>query len=120
MIGVAKKYGSWSAYKEFAQPVKYTTKSGKLKGKVIPLSWKKVKGAKNYTVYMSTNEKSGYKKITTTKKTSFKVKKFKKKALKYNKNYYFRIVANRKSGKKTIKSCESYVGYKIYKTYSFR
>lgn len=120
-IGTVKKYGSWSSYKEFAPPVKYTTKSGTLKTKkVIPLSWKKVKGAKNYTVYMSTKQNSGFKKIATVKKNSCKVSKYKKKALKYGKNYYFRVVANRKSGKKTIKSIASIAGYSIIKKYSFK
>lgn len=121
MIGVTKKYGSWSAYKEFAQPVKFSAKSGALKSKSISVKWTKMKGAKNYTIYMSTNEKGGYKKVTTTKKTSYKVKKFKKKALKYNKNYYFYVVANKKSGKKTIKSpFVNYIRYRITKTYTFR
>ena len=120
-IGTAKKYGAWSAYKEFAQPVEYNMKSTTGAKKTIPMSWKKVKGAKNYTIYMSTSKNSGYKKIATTKKTSYKIKKFKKKALKYNKNYYIYVVANRKSGKKTIKSANTKgISYKIYKTYIYR
>lgn len=115
-IGTQKKYGAWSDYKDFSQPVKCTAKTGKIKSKAISMSWTKMKGAKNYTVYMSTSLNSGYKKIATTKSTKLKVSKFKKKALKWNKNYYFYVVANRKSGKKTIKSpVVDAVQYKLFK-----
>lgn len=115
-IGTDKKYGTWSDYMEFSQPVKCTAKTGQIKSKVISMSWTKMKGAKNYTVYMSTSLNSGYKKIATTKSTKLKVSKFKKKALKWNKNYYFYVVANRKSGKKTIKSpVVDAVQYKLIK-----
>lgn len=105
-------YGEWSEYLNFApQPVV----DAKLAGKKVKLSWKKVKGAKNYSVYMSAKQESGYKKLATTKKASFKVAKFKKKKLKKNKTYYLYVVANRKVGKKTFKSCVLSVKWiKIY------
>lgn len=68
------------------------------------LNWKTMRGATSYTVYASTSEKSGFKKVATTKKTSYVVTKFKKKVLKRNKRYYFYVVANKKSGKKTFKT----------------
>lgn len=94
-------YGAWSDYKAFAFQSEVKLKSS---GRNIKLSWKKVKGAKNYTVYMSTSQKSGYKKVKTLKKTSYKATKFKKKKLSKKKTYYFYVVANTKLGKKTVKS----------------
>lgn len=94
-------YGEWSDYTIFAQQPKVNIKRSGYKLKV---SWKKVKGAKNYTIYMSTKQRSGYKKVATTKKASYKVSKFKKKKLSKKKTYYIYVVANRKIGKKTYKS----------------
>lgn len=100
-LGTARKYGAWSSYKYFAfhpdGQVKQVGHSKKMK-----LSYKKVKGAKNYTIYMSTSEKGGYKKIATTSKTSYTINKFKKKNLTYNKTYYVKIIANHYSGKRKI------------------
>lgn len=105
-------YGEWSDYKVFGQQPNVNIKKS---GKGVKLSWKKVKGAKNYTVYMSTKEKSGFKKIKTLKKTSLKVTKFKNKKIKKNKKYYVYVVANTKSGKSTIKTnVGSIYWFKLY------
>lgn len=96
------KYGAWSDYKYCAQEVKVTPKY--VGSKKLKLSWKKVKGATKYTVYMSTSKNSGYKKVGTTKKTSYTVKKFKKKKISRKKTYYVYVVASRKVGKTTYKS----------------
>lgn len=105
-------YGEWSDYKMFGQQPKVNFKKA---GKGVKISWKKVKGAKNYTVYMSTKEKSGYKKIKTLKKNSLKVTKFKKKKIKKNKKYYVYVVANTKMGKQKIKTpVSSTYWFKIY------
>lgn len=95
-------YGPWSDYIGFAFQPKVEINTAGSNG--FKLSWKKVKGAKNYTLYMSTAQKSGYKKIKTLKKNSFKVTKFKNKKLKKRKYYYFYVVANGKMGKKKVKS----------------
>lgn len=97
-----KLYGAWSDFTGFAFQPKVTIKASGKNG--FKLSWKKVKNAKSYTVYMSTSKDSGYKKIKTLKKTSLKVTKFKKKNLKKRKQYWFYVVANTKMGKKTVKS----------------
>lgn len=60
-------------------------KSGKVK-----LSWKKVSGAKSYTVYLSSNNGQSFKKVGTTKKTSYTIQK----KLAHYKNYYVYIQAN--------------------------
>lgn len=101
IINGKKIYGQWSDFKGFAFQPKVKIKSS---GRNLKLSWKKVKGAKSYTVYMSTSQKTGYKKVKTLKKTSYKVTKFKKKRLKRRKTYYIYVVANSKIGKKNVKS----------------
>lgn len=76
----------------------------KRSGNGLKLSWKKMKGVTNYTVYASTKEKSGFKKVVTTKKTSYVVRKIKNKKLSSKKRYYFYVVANKKVGKHIFKT----------------
>lgn len=64
--------------------------------KDIKVSWSKVENASKYTIYSSTTKKGKYKKIGTTKTTSFKIK-----DLTRGKTYYFKITAN--SGKSSSK-----------------
>lgn len=109
IVNGKKVYGAWSDYKGFAFQPKVNISTSGSSG--FKLSWKKVKYAKSYTLYMSTAQKSGYKKIKTLKKTSFKVTKFKNKKLKKRKYYYFYVVANGKMGKKKVKSNAEYCYY---------
>lgn len=101
------KYGAWSTYTYFAQQPTVELKF--VNSKKLKISWNKVKGATSYSVYMSTSQKTNYKKIKTLKKskTSLTVTKFKKKSLSKKKRYYVYVVANKKVGKKTIKSAVS-------------
>ena len=70
-----------------------STSSGKI-------SWKKISGAKNYTVYVSTDGGKKYKKKGTTKATSYTIK-----GMELNKDYRVYIVANGiKIGKKNYNS----------------
>ncbi len=109
-------YGNWSAFKNIVpQPI---VKSAKLKsGNAVKITWKKVKGASKYVVYMSKKEKSGYKKITTlsSKKTSYTVKKFKGKKFAKYKNYYYKIVTKTKKYGSSAKNY--YNGFYIYNRY---
>lgn len=93
-----KLAGGWSDWTYFCpQPeiIKLkSTKSG------INLKWSTIKGADRYEVYVSTKEKSGFKKCVTTKKTSATVKKIGKSSFKNNKTYYFYVEAYNKVGKK--------------------
>lgn len=107
LINGAKKYGAWSDYKYFSYQPNVTVKQVRTT-KTAQVKWKAVKGATNYTVYISTKQKSGYKKVATTKKTSLVVKKYGKKTLQKKKNYYVYVVANKKVGKTTYKSDASY------------
>lgn len=68
------------------------------------VTWSKVKGATNYTIYISTAFGGGYKKTGTTKKTSFTISKYNKKPFKMNKWYYIKVVANKKVNSKIYKS----------------
>lgn len=91
------EYGEWSDLLYFARNP-YDKVSLKASGKSIKASWKKVTGATSYTVYVSTNKESGYKKAATVdgKKTSVTIKKYGKSSLKSKKTYYVKIVANKK------------------------
>ena len=108
-----KAYGEWSDVLYFAKDPSYKL-SVKTSKKKIQLNWKKVKGASNYTVYISDKQNSGYKKVGTynSKKTSATIRKFGKKALRSGKTYYVRIDAsknvkvNKKS--KTFKNTQYY------------
>lgn len=103
--GNTKEPSAWSGFKYIG-----VSKSGKFKvnskKKSLTLSWSKISGATGYTVYASTNENSGYKKVKTVsaKKRKITVKKVKGKKIKKNKTYYFRIVPKAKVGKKTYTS----------------
>ena len=84
------KYGAWSDVTYFARSP-YSKVNAKASGKSIRLSWNKVSGATNYTVYISSKKNSGYKKVGTIKKTSTTINKYGKSALKSGKTYYVRI-----------------------------
>ena len=106
-----KVYGNWgSTYVANQQEVKVRNVSGGLTA-----SWPKVTGATNYTVYASDKQKKGYKKISTTKSTSYTLKKFKGKNMKKGKKYYFYVVANKKVKSKTYKSFPQYGFFQTYR-----
>ena len=88
------KYGAWSDVVYFVKSPDQKV-SVKQSGKNIKVSWNKVTGATNYTVYVSNKPNSGYKKVGTVKKTSTTIKKYGKSSLKKGKTYYVRIVANK-------------------------
>lgn len=77
--------------------VKSIAKAGNNKAKV---KWQKVKGAKNYTVYLSKNNGKSYKKLGTTSKTNYT---FSTKGFSYYKGYYVYVQPNKvKVGKKKL------------------
>ena len=91
--GSAAAFGSDDTiFSAFAKPKAPKSFKGKaLSTTKIKLNWKKVKGAKKYTIYQKKGNK--FKKIGTTKKTSFTVKK-----LKANTKYSFKIAVKTKKG----------------------
>lgn len=105
-LGNKKVYGPYSDYCWFA---KYPLS---VKGSIVnkssisdgyKISWKKMKGAKNYTVYIAMGNGS-WKKAGTTTGTSFVLKKCGSSPLATYTTYRYRVVANKKAGKKTVKS----------------
>lgn len=114
-MGKTKKVGTWSDWVWFAKgPAKTDAELvGRYASEGFRLSWSKVKGAKNYDVYVSRSPRSGYKKVTTVKGTNCTVTNFKGASITLG-DYYYYIVANKKVGKKTIKSDYVYDGFTIH------
>lgn len=112
--GTGKNYSAWSAFKTVAVPKSVSVKGSK---KALRVSIGKVSGSTKLAVYVSTKEKSGFKKVKTVsaKKRSLTIKKIGKKKLKKGKTYYIKVVPMAKVGKKTIKA-ETYAVYscKLY------
>lgn len=69
-----------------------TIKSRKMVKNKVKLTYNKVTGAKNYTIYLSSNNGKSFKKIGTTSKTSFTIANTKN--LKRYKDYYVYVQAN--------------------------
>ncbi len=67
----------------------------KKKKKTITISWKKVKKAKGYGIYISKKKKNGYKKVVDTNKLKVKIKRKKG-------TYYVKVRAFKKQNKKKI------------------
>ena len=109
---VGKQVTGWSAAEYmFTQP---TIKSAKVKGGKLTIKWDKINGATNYTIYASTKQSKGYKKVgsVSAKKGSFTIKKLKGKKFKASKTYYVYVVANKKVKGKVITKDVTYT-YKI-------
>lgn len=70
----------------------------------IKLSWNKIKYADGYTVYVSTNPNSGYKKVKSTKKTSLKIENLNSK-----KTYYFKVYSYRNLSDSKVNSYASQI-----------
>ena len=99
---VGKQVTGWSAAEYmFTQP---TITSAKVKGGKLTIKWDKINGATNYTIYASTKQSKGYKKVgsVSSKKGSFTIKKLKGKKFKAGKTYYVYVVANKKVKGKVI------------------
>lgn len=108
MINNQKIYGEWSdtAYL-FTQPM---VKKASVSGNKLKISWGKIDGLTGYDVYVSTKEKSGYKKVKSLSKSksSLTVSKLKGKKFSKKKKYYIYIVGKKKVGKITYTSGKHY------------
>lgn len=100
-VNVYGNYSSYKALKPVLKPIGKASvrKTGKTSAKV---SWSKVSGAGGYEVYKSTSKSSGYKKIKTTKSTSYTYSK-----CTIKRRNYFRVRAYR-----TVKGKKVYTGYR--------
>lgn len=109
-----KNYGKWSdkAYL-FTQPM---VKKASVSGSKLKITWSKVSGVTGYDVYVSTKEKSGYKKVKSlsSSKSSVTVSKLGGKKFSSKKTYYIYIVGKKKVGKTTYTSGRHYT-YKLTK-----
>ena len=98
-------YGPFTSVKTATAPNSTKIKSlASKKSKQAVLKWNKVKGASQYEVYRSTSKKGKYKKIATTKKTTYTDKK-----LKGKKKYYYKVRVSKKINKKNYYSSYSAV-----------
>lgn len=83
-----KVYSAFSKEKVIIPRATITNKS--LKSGKVKVTWKKVSGAKSYTVYLSSNNGQSFKKVGTTKKNSYTINK----SLARYKDYYVYIQSN--------------------------
>lgn len=100
-----KYYGPVYATYLCAQP-KISKKSNTSSS--MTFSWSKVSGASNYSVYVSTQPNSGYRKVSTTKGTTYTYKNMQK-----GRYYYVYVRANKVVNGKTYSSPVSYY-YSMY------
>lgn len=114
-LGKNTKYGAWSKWVYTSKQPEVTGRKSVKKG--IKLSWKKVAGANSYTVYISKNDKSGFKKVKTLSGNSLTITKCGKSPLKRRTAYYCRVVPNKKIGKKTYQGMKTYSEYTYYYYY---
>lgn len=94
-----KVYSAFSSEKVIVPRATITSK--KLSNGKVKISWSKVTGAKDYSIYLSSNDGKSFKKIGTTSKKSYTIKK----SIKRYKDYYVYVQANKvKCGKKKMNS----------------
>jgi hypothetical protein len=109
-------YSGWSpVVYTIAQPNVSANKKF-IKKNSITVSFKKIKGAKSYTIYMRQKGGKSWKKIKTIKGNKYKITKFKGKTINLTKkDYEYLVIANAKVGGKTIHSQKAEYIY----TYSY-
>lgn len=98
-----KMYGAWSD-KQWLVPNVYGTKSWKTG--LLSVSWRGIKGATGYDIYVKSDYNAVYKKVKSVgaKTRSYKMTKFKGRKINNGTSYYIAIIAKKKVGNKTYKS----------------
>ncbi len=123
-VGNAKKYGPWSDACYFAKlpnNIKQAPVDNKTLAAGVKVTWSKITGASNYTIYISRRSSGGWKKAGTTKSNSFVIKKCGGAALQTGVTYYYKVVANKKVKGKTYSGDKTWYksfGY-VMKTYYY-
>ena len=103
-----KVYSGWSGKKYMVAQPSIKLKKSAIKQHSLNLKWNKVTGASKYTIYARKRNAKKWIKITTTKKTNYKLTKLKGKTIDVHVNdYEVTIVANAKIGGKNYKSDNS-------------
>lgn len=98
-------YSNWSSPKYFVSQPKVSIKKKNIKKNSITVKWKKVTGAKNYTIYARKRNAKKWTKIKTTSKTSYTIRKLKGKIINvWDNDYEITIVSNTRINGKTLKS----------------
>lgn len=90
--GGTQSCGDWTKPYYFSIPIR-ALKASQKNGRAL-LKWGRVQGAQNYTVSISKNASSGFKKTATVKNASATIAKFGSTKLKSKKTYYFKVTAN--------------------------
>lgn len=98
--------GEWSDAIYFSTAISPLKTSQK--NRQVTLQWPKVKGAAEYTVYVSKKKDSGFKKVCNTSKLTKTVSKYGTTKLQAGKNYYFKVVASKEKDGNTY-TCSSSV-----------
>lgn len=117
-----KYYSNWSDYSYFCKQQKAISLKQKKKKKVwIPKTkviWENITGATSYSIYLSKSSQKGYKKVATTSKTNYILKRYNQKKLKTKQRYYVKIVANGYCGGKKITAFDTnnYRSFKLKET----
>lgn len=88
LINGVKSFGDWSAL-AVAVP-QANVKATKVSDTSIKLTWDKIDGTTNYTIYRATKDGGKYKKVATVKKNNYVVKN-----LTAETDYYFYVRANK-------------------------
>lgn len=97
--GGYRSYGDWTDAVYFSTPFK-SLKLAQKNGKAVA-KWPAVQGAQKYTVYLSKNASSGFKKAAETENTSVSVARYGGAKLKAGKTYYVRVTAKMKAENET-------------------
>ena len=105
-----KVFSAWGQQRYFISSPELDPERSKqtLRKNSVVIKWNKVVGAKKYEIYCSSRPNSGYKKVGTTTKTSFKVTKLNGKKINLSDMKYFKVRAVTTISGKTVKSepCE--------------
>lgn len=105
-----KVFSSWGQKRYFISSPELDPEGSEqtLRKNSVVIKWGKVIGAKKYEIYCSARPNSGYKKVGTTTKTSFKVTRLNGKKINFSDMKYFKVRAVTTISGKTVKSepCE--------------
>lgn len=107
-----KYYSKWSSFVYTCDQPDVKRMESTANG--LHTTWEKVNGTDRYVVYVSTKQKSGYKKSGTTKNNSITVTKYGKSKLQSGKRYYVYVVPQVKAGGKWYSCKASWCWSQIY------
>ena len=111
-------YSNWSNWKYAVAQPKVSTNKKYLHKNSVTVKFNKIKGVKNYTIYMKKHNSKKWSKVKTTSKNKVNITKFKGKRLNLLKNSYdICVVSNAKVGSSKVKSEKAEYIYTRYYVY---